>query len=217
MLSLARKLAERGCAVVLISHNLVDVFAVADRMVVFRRGRKIAERRREATDTDEIVSLITGAHPDARALGSPWPETTMRVDSPQHWSNMPMKRWTGTLAGAALLAAAMPAAGAESGATDRLLCRRSSASPISMPWRRAGRRRRTRSASNSSIWDRSTPIPVDQLADRSESDRSRCWRYRRQRARRVQALPLSSRLPRRRASSSSRPTAMPLSRVAPSM
>ncbi len=68
VLSLVRKLAERGCAVVLISHNLVDVFAVADRMVVFRRGRKIAERRREATDTDEIVSLITGAHPDARAL-----------------------------------------------------------------------------------------------------------------------------------------------------
>ncbi len=68
VLSLARRLADRGCAVVLVSHNLVDVFAVADRMVVFRRGRKIAERRREATDADEIVSLITGAHPDARAL-----------------------------------------------------------------------------------------------------------------------------------------------------
>ena len=68
VLSLARRLAERGCAVVLISHNLVDVFEVADRMAVFRRGRKIAERRRDATDTDEIVSLITGAHPDARAL-----------------------------------------------------------------------------------------------------------------------------------------------------
>ena len=45
-----------------------DVFEVADRMVVFRRGRKIAERRREATHPEEIVSLITGAHPDARAL-----------------------------------------------------------------------------------------------------------------------------------------------------
>ncbi len=68
VLSLARRLAERGCAVVLISHNLVDVFEVADRMVVFRRGRKIAERRRESTSSDEIVSLITGAHPDARAF-----------------------------------------------------------------------------------------------------------------------------------------------------
>ena len=68
VLSLVRRLAERGCAVVLVSHNLVDVFAVADRMAVFRRGRKIAERRRDATTSDEIVSLITGAHPDARAL-----------------------------------------------------------------------------------------------------------------------------------------------------
>jgi ABC-type sugar transport system ATPase subunit len=68
VLDLARRLADRGCAVVLISHNLVEVFEVADRMAVFRRGRKIAERRREATNTEEIVSLITGAHPDARAF-----------------------------------------------------------------------------------------------------------------------------------------------------
>jgi ABC-type sugar transport system ATPase subunit len=68
VLDLARRLADRGCAVVLISHNLVEVFEVADRMAVFRRGRKVAERRREGTNTEEIVSLITGAHPDARAL-----------------------------------------------------------------------------------------------------------------------------------------------------
>jgi len=68
VLNVARRLAERGCAVVLISHNLVDVFEVADRMVVFRRGRKIAERRREVTTPEEMVSLITGAHPDARAF-----------------------------------------------------------------------------------------------------------------------------------------------------
>lgn len=68
VLQLTRRLAERGCAVVLISHNISDVFAVADRMVVFRRGRKIAERRHAETTPDEIVSLITGAHPDARAF-----------------------------------------------------------------------------------------------------------------------------------------------------
>ncbi|MDX3926140.1 MAG: ATP-binding cassette domain-containing protein [Shinella sp.] len=68
VLSLTRRLAERGCAVVLISHNIADVFEVADRMVVFRRGRKVAERRRDATDPEEIVALITGAHPDVRAL-----------------------------------------------------------------------------------------------------------------------------------------------------
>ncbi len=68
VLGLARRLAARGCAVLLISHNLVDVFEVADRMAVFRRGRKIAERQRAATTSEEIVSLITGAHPDARAF-----------------------------------------------------------------------------------------------------------------------------------------------------
>jgi ABC-type sugar transport system ATPase subunit len=68
VLSLTRRLAERGCAVVLISHNIADVFDVADRMVVFRRGRKIAERPRDATDPEEIVSFITGAHPELRAL-----------------------------------------------------------------------------------------------------------------------------------------------------
>ncbi|APO76981.1 ABC transporter ATP-binding protein (plasmid) [Rhizobium etli 8C-3] len=68
VLQLTRRLAERGCAVVLISHNIADVFEVADRMVVFRRGRKVAERRKEETNPEEIVSLITGAHPDVRAL-----------------------------------------------------------------------------------------------------------------------------------------------------
>ena len=68
VLSLARSLAGQGCAVVIISHNIQEVFDVADRMVVFRRGHKITERRREETDPDEIVALITGAHPDARAI-----------------------------------------------------------------------------------------------------------------------------------------------------
>jgi ABC-type sugar transport system ATPase subunit len=68
VLSLTRRLAERGCGVVLISHNIADVFEVADRMVVFRRGRKVTERLRTETHPEEIVSLITGAHPDVQAL-----------------------------------------------------------------------------------------------------------------------------------------------------
>jgi len=67
VLDLVRSLADRGCAVVLISHNIADVFEVADRMVVFRRGRKIAERRRAETTPEEIVAFITGAHPSLRA------------------------------------------------------------------------------------------------------------------------------------------------------
>jgi ABC-type sugar transport system ATPase subunit len=68
VLQLIRRLAEDERAVILISHNMHDVFEVADRIVVFRRGRKIAERRRSETDPEEVVSFITGAHPDVRAL-----------------------------------------------------------------------------------------------------------------------------------------------------
>jgi len=68
VLTLVRRLAERGCAVVLISHNIADVMEVADRMIVFRRGRKIAETKRTATHPEELVSFITGAHPSLRAL-----------------------------------------------------------------------------------------------------------------------------------------------------
>jgi ABC-type sugar transport system ATPase subunit len=68
VLQLIRRLAEGGRAVILISHNMHDVFEVADRIVVFRRGRKIAERRRSEADPEEVVSFITGAHPDVRTL-----------------------------------------------------------------------------------------------------------------------------------------------------
>ncbi|MBN9551382.1 MAG: sugar ABC transporter ATP-binding protein, partial [Alphaproteobacteria bacterium] len=68
VLALTRRLAARGCAVVLISHNISEVFEVADRIVVFRRGRKVAERLTVDTNPEEVVSLITGAHPDVRAL-----------------------------------------------------------------------------------------------------------------------------------------------------
>ena len=68
VLALARRLAERGCAVVLKSQNIADVMDVADRIVVFRRGRKIAERNRSATHAEQFIPLITGAHADACAF-----------------------------------------------------------------------------------------------------------------------------------------------------
>jgi ABC-type sugar transport system ATPase subunit len=68
VLKLIRKLADSGRAVILVSHNMHDVFEVADRIVVFRRGRKIAELTRSETTPEEVVSFITGAHPDVRAL-----------------------------------------------------------------------------------------------------------------------------------------------------
>jgi ABC-type sugar transport system ATPase subunit len=66
VLALVRRPADRGCAVVLVSHNISDVFEVADRMVVFRRARKIAERARADTKPEEIVAFITGASEPAR-------------------------------------------------------------------------------------------------------------------------------------------------------
>lgn len=61
VLDLILQLKAQHKAVILVSHNMHDVFEVADRMVVLRRGRKVAERRKSDTDPGEIVSLITGA------------------------------------------------------------------------------------------------------------------------------------------------------------
>lgn len=56
-----RELRERGFAVLMISHNLDQVFRLADRIWVLRRGRMIGERTRIDSSPDEIVSMITGA------------------------------------------------------------------------------------------------------------------------------------------------------------
>ncbi|QBD81691.1 sugar ABC transporter ATP-binding protein [Ktedonosporobacter rubrisoli] len=61
VLQLVRTLRERGVPVIIISHNLQDVFAVADRIIVMRRGRKAGERSIKATNDNEIVSMMVGA------------------------------------------------------------------------------------------------------------------------------------------------------------
>lgn len=61
VLRLVRTLRDSGVPVVIISHNLQDVFAVADRIVVLRRGKKVAEKEASKTTPDEIVSLMVGA------------------------------------------------------------------------------------------------------------------------------------------------------------
>jgi simple sugar transport system ATP-binding protein len=61
VLSLIRRLREQGLVVVLVSHRMPDVFAVADRIVVLRRGRKVADMRIAATSPEEVTGLITGA------------------------------------------------------------------------------------------------------------------------------------------------------------
>ncbi len=61
VLSLIRRLRDGGIAVVLISHRMPDVFAVADRIIVLRRGRKVADKPVARSSPEEITGLITGA------------------------------------------------------------------------------------------------------------------------------------------------------------
>jgi D-xylose transport system ATP-binding protein len=61
VLDLIRRLRSRGHGVILISHNLVDVKAVADRVVVLRLGRNAGEFRAGEASQEEIVQAITGA------------------------------------------------------------------------------------------------------------------------------------------------------------
>jgi simple sugar transport system ATP-binding protein len=61
VLELIRRLRDRGITVVLISHRMPDVFSVADRVLVLRRGRKVAEKPVAASNPEEVTGLITGA------------------------------------------------------------------------------------------------------------------------------------------------------------
>ncbi|GAC1697405.1 MAG: ATP-binding cassette domain-containing protein [Ktedonobacteraceae bacterium] len=61
VLELVRTLRDRGVPIILISHNMQDVFAVADRVIVMRRGRNVGERLTKETNNNEIVSLMVGA------------------------------------------------------------------------------------------------------------------------------------------------------------
>jgi ABC-type sugar transport system ATPase subunit len=62
---LIAKLKQQRVGIIFISHNLVDIFAVADRILVLRRGVAAGERRTSETDHDEIVRLMIGAEPAA--------------------------------------------------------------------------------------------------------------------------------------------------------
>jgi simple sugar transport system ATP-binding protein len=61
VLDLIRRLKGQGVSVMLISHRMPDVFAVADRIIVMRRGGKVADKKVADTSPEEITGLITGA------------------------------------------------------------------------------------------------------------------------------------------------------------
>jgi D-xylose transport system ATP-binding protein len=61
VLALIKRLRERGLGVVVISHNLADVFEVADRIFVLRLGQAAGEYDVKTASREEIVAAITGA------------------------------------------------------------------------------------------------------------------------------------------------------------
>jgi D-xylose transport system ATP-binding protein len=70
VLALVTRLRDRGLGVVLISHNLADVFAVSDRIVVLRLGRNGGDYRADSAKREEVVAAITGAHGDLKPADS---------------------------------------------------------------------------------------------------------------------------------------------------
>ena len=68
--NIIRGLKERGVPLILISHNLRQVFDLVDRIVVFRRGRIVASLAKGETDGNDIVSYITGVKGNAEGANA---------------------------------------------------------------------------------------------------------------------------------------------------
>jgi ABC-type sugar transport system ATPase subunit len=60
VMELIANLKSAGVGVIFISHNLIDIFQVSDRIVVLRRGSKVGVRQVSETNSDEIVRLMVG-------------------------------------------------------------------------------------------------------------------------------------------------------------
>ncbi len=61
VLDLIRRLRDAGIAVILISHRMPDVFSVCERVIVMRRGTKVADKLIGHSSPEEVTALITGA------------------------------------------------------------------------------------------------------------------------------------------------------------
>jgi len=70
VLKLIKRLKERNLGVVVISHNLADVFEVADRIIVLRLGRRVATFEASETNPEWVVAAITGADSSSNGGGS---------------------------------------------------------------------------------------------------------------------------------------------------
>ena len=75
VLDLVRRLRDRGLGVVVISHNLQDIFEMADRIVVLYLGRRVATFDKAASTPEQVVGAITGASTGGGGQGATKGET----------------------------------------------------------------------------------------------------------------------------------------------
>lgn len=72
LLTLVQRWQARGCAVLICSDNLGNLFAATDRLIVLNKGRKVAERRTDETTQEEIVALMVGTPPPEQVTPLIW-------------------------------------------------------------------------------------------------------------------------------------------------
>lgn len=68
--NIIRNMKERGAPLILVSHNMRQVFDLVDRIVVFRRGRIVANLNKDETDGQDVVAYITGVKTGAEFEGA---------------------------------------------------------------------------------------------------------------------------------------------------
>lgn len=68
--NIIRTLKEQGESLILVSHNMRQVFDLVDRIIVFRRGRIVANLMKDETDGQDVVAYITGAKTGAEYEGA---------------------------------------------------------------------------------------------------------------------------------------------------
>jgi len=61
VLNLALELKKSGVSIIIISHRLRDIFAIADRVMVLRRGEKVGDNKIKEVSSDDVVKLMVGA------------------------------------------------------------------------------------------------------------------------------------------------------------
>ena len=70
VLDLIRRLATQGLSILMVTHNLEHLWQVCNRVVVMRRGRKVADMQSADTDLEEVVAYITGAREPANGASA---------------------------------------------------------------------------------------------------------------------------------------------------